>query len=379
MLLIELFLTAAAMAVYVLFGYPLLLALLAWLCPKPILKNRQQKPVSILIAVYNGERFLADKLQSILALDYPRELLEILVVSDGSTDQTLPIAERFASKGVQSMQIPRSGKCAAINMAVSHTTNEILLLTDVRQTLAPDSLQKLVDCFADSSVGAVSGELVIREGANQDEASTGLYWRYESWIRERLSCIDSIFGATGPFYAMRRELAVPLPLDTLLDDMYLPLAAFFKGYRLVVEPAARAYDYPTSRETEFLRKVRTLAGNYQILLAYPALLGPRNRRWFHFVSYKLGRLALPWIFALVFVSSWFLPMPWRWAALGAQAALYGAAAIDPLVPLFFPMKGITSISRTFVALLLAAVWGLSVFVVPPRRLWKETKVAIPRS
>ena len=102
-------------------------------------------------------------------------------------------------------------------------------LTDVRQTLAPDSLQLLIDCFADPSVGVVSGELKIRVARNSGEASTGLYWRYESWIRQQLSSIDSMFGATGPFYAMRRELAVPLPLDVLLDDMYLPLSAFFRG------------------------------------------------------------------------------------------------------------------------------------------------------
>ena len=96
-------------------------------------------------------------------------------------------------------------------------------------------------------MGAVSGELIIRKGASHDEADIGLYWRYETWIRNRLSDIDSIFGATGPFYALRRELAVPIPPDQLLDDMYLPLAAFFRGYRLIVEPRARAFDYPTSR------------------------------------------------------------------------------------------------------------------------------------
>jgi cellulose synthase/poly-beta-1,6-N-acetylglucosamine synthase-like glycosyltransferase len=377
MLSIEMFVAAIALAVYVVVGYPLLLGLLARLRPKPFVKSGQQRPVSILIAVHNGEQFLASKLQSVCALEYPRDLMEILVVSDGSTDQTLSIAEQFASRGVRSLQIPRSGKCAALNTGISLTTNEILLLTDVRQTLAPDSLQKLVDCFADSSVGAVSGELVIRQGANQGEASTGLYWRYESWIRQQLSCIDSIFGATGPFYAMRRELAVPIPSNILLDDMYLPLAGFFRGYRLVVEPSARAYDYPTSRETEFRRKVRTLAGNYQILRAYPALLGPQNRLWFHFVSYKLGRLILPWIFLLLFLSSWFLPVPWRWSALGAQAVFYSIAALDPLVPGNFPIKRITSVARTFVALLLAAVWGLRVLVVPPRSLWTETKIALP--
>ncbi len=377
MLSIALFVAASTSAIYVLFGYPLLLGFLSRLRPKPVLKSRQQPSVSILIAVHNGERFIADKLESVLALDYPRELMEILVVSDGSTDQTVSIIERFASRGVRSFQISRSGKCEALNTAISHTANEILLLTDVRQTLAPDSVQKLVDCFADPLVGAVSGELVIRKGATENEGSTGIYWRYESWIRRQLSQIDSIFGATGPFYAMRRELAVPLPADILLDDMYLPLAAFFRGYRLVIEPAAKAFDYPTLREAEFGRKVRTLAGNYQILLAYPALLGFQNRMWFHYVSYKLGRLILPWIFVLLFVSSCFLPTPWRWIFLALQAVFYGIAALDPLIPVNFPIKRVSSLSRTFVALLSAAIWGLSVFVVPPQSLWKQTKVVPP--
>ncbi len=135
----------------------------------------------------------------------------------------------------------RGGKGAALNAGIPQSKNEILLLTDVRQVVAPDSLQALIDCFADPSVGAVSGELLIRGGARHDETDIGLYWRYESWIRNKLSAIDSIFGATGPLYALRRELAVPIPPDQLLDDVYLPLAAFFRGYRLIVEPAAHAY------------------------------------------------------------------------------------------------------------------------------------------
>jgi len=368
------FLTAILVAFYVVLGYPLLLALLVRVRAKPVLKRRQLKSVSVLIAVHDGEQFIADKLESILRLDYPVELMEILVVSDGSTDRTVPIVEQFVSKGVRLIEMPHGGKCAALNEAISRAKNEILLLTDVRQTLASDSLQTLIDCFADLSVGVVSGELKIRKGMNQDESSTGLYWRYESWIRQQLSSIDSIFGATGPFYAMRRELAVPLPLDILLDDMYLPLAAFFRGYRLILEPRAEALDYPTSRKVEFRRKVRTLAGNYQILLAYPALLGPRNRMWFHFLSYKFARLMLPWIFVVFFLSSCFLPKPWQWPALGGQAVFYLLAALDPWIPDRLLLKRISSTIRTFVAMLIAAVCGLSVFVVPPKSLWKETKI-----
>jgi cellulose synthase/poly-beta-1,6-N-acetylglucosamine synthase-like glycosyltransferase len=379
MLPIALFCASAALGLYIVLGYPLLLGLMARRWPKPVLKSRQRKTVSVVIAVHDGERFIGAKLDSVLALDYPRELMETLVVSDGSTDRTDSIVRRFAPQGVQLLRVPRGGKCAALNAAIPQARNEILLLTDIRQIVEPESLQAMIDCFADPSVGAVSGELVIHRGASHDEADIGLYWRYESWIRNRLSDVDSIFGATGPFYALRRELAVPIPPDQLLDDMYLPLAAFFRGYRLIVEPRARAFDYPTSRETEFTRKARTLAGNYQILRSYPALLGPRNRMWFHYASYKLGRLALPWVLLLLFVSSCFLALPWRWFLLGSQAAFYGLAAVDPLLPGGFPAKRLSSFARTFAALMLAAVWGLKVFFVPPRSLWKESKIGgLPR-
>lgn len=379
MLSISLFCGAAALGLYIAVGYPLLLGLMARLRAKPVFKSRQRKTVSVVIAAYNGERFIGAKLDSVLALDYPRDLLEILVVSDGSTDRTDSIVREFAPQGVRLLRVSHGGKCAALNAAIAQARNEILLLTDIRQTVAPDSLQAMIDCFADASVGAVSGELIIRKGASHDAADVGLYWRYETWIRNRLSEVDSIFGATGPFYALRRELAVPIPADQLLDDMYLPLPAFFSGYRLIVEPRARAFDYPTSRDMEFTRKVRTLGGTYQILRAYPALLGPGNRLWFHFVSYKLGRLLLPWIMLLLFASSCFLPLPWRWWMLGCQAVFYGLAAMDPLLPEGFPVKRLSSFARTFVSLIFAAVWGLAVFFVSPRSLWKESKVAAHRS
>lgn len=371
-----LFLTSVAVVLYIAFGYPILLGSMARTGSKPVAKRRQQKSVSVVIAAYNAEAFLSKKLESLLALDYPRELIEILVVSDGSTDRTDEIVQGYAPRGVRLLRVAHGGKGAALNAGIPQSRNEILLLTDARQVVAPDSLQALIDCLADPTVGAVSGELLIRGGARHDETDIGLYWRYETWIRTKLSDIDSIFGATGPLYALRRELAVPIPPDQLLDDVYLPLAAFFCGYRLIVEPLARAYDYPTSRWTEFTRKRRTLAGNYQILRAYPQLLGPANRMWFHFASYKIGRLLLPWVFGALFLSSCLLSSPWRWWVLGAQAVFYGSAALDPLLPPRFPLKRLSSFARTFVSFMIAAVYGLSVFFVSPRSLWREsTRVA----
>lgn len=372
------FLTAAVLGLYVLIGYPLLLGLWARFWRKPVARRRERKTVSVIIAAYNAEQFIAAKLDSILALHYPAELLEVIVISDGSTDATDDIVRQYAARRVRLLRVERGGKCAALNAAIRQARNEILLLTDVRQAVAPESLQHMVDCFADPAVGAVSGELLIREGASHDAADIGLYWRYETWIRNRLSEVDSMFGATGPFYALRRELAVPIPPDQLLDDMYLPLAAFFQGYRLIVEPQARAFDYATSRDMEFKRKRRTLAGNYQILHAYPALLGPANRMWFHYWSYKMGRLSLPWLLAALFISSWFLPGPWRLWSLGAQAAFYALAALDGLMPDGFPLKRISSFACTSLAMLFAAAVGLSVFFVHPRSLWKESTIAVQR-
>src|SRR5580692_5956274 len=183
MLPIALFCAAAVMGLYIVIGYPLLLGLMARLRPKPVFKSTQRKTVSVVIAVHDGERFIGAKLDSILALDYPRQLMEILVVSDGSTDRTDAIVQEFAPQGVRLLRVPRGGKCAALNAAIPQARSEILLLTDMRKTVAPASLQAMIDCFADPTVGVVSGELIIRKGASQDEEDIGLYRRYENWIR----------------------------------------------------------------------------------------------------------------------------------------------------------------------------------------------------
>jgi cellulose synthase/poly-beta-1,6-N-acetylglucosamine synthase-like glycosyltransferase len=371
---VAVFLISVALLIYFVVGYPLLLAVIARNYARPFKRDDLCRSVSIVIAVRNGEKFIADKLNSILALDYPKELMEILVVNDGSEDATAAVAAGFAAQGVSLLSIRGIGKAAALNMGIANARGEILVLTDVRQRLAADSLRRLVGCFGDPEVGVASGELSILHGETDEETDTRLYWNYEVWIRKNMSSLDSTFGANGPFYAMRRSLAVTLPEDTLLDDVYLPLAAFFKGYRLVLEDSAKAFDYPTGLHSEFKRKVRTQAGLFQILKAYPQILSSQNRMRFHFLSGKYGRPTMPWLLLLVAVSSCWLPSPVSFWAVLAQCIFYGLAALDRKLPASFPLKRMSSPIRTFVMLVLSSVVALKIFFVPPRDLWKETQV-----
>jgi biofilm PGA synthesis N-glycosyltransferase PgaC len=368
---------SAALVLYIVIGYPLLLTLLARWRERPVLKAPANKTVSILLPVRNGEAWLAQKLRSILALDYPRELLQVIVISDGSDDGAEDIARQFAAEGVELIAIPRAGKAVALNEGMRRARGEILFFTDVRQTLDPASLRNLIACFADPAVGVASGELIIRSSGVLEEENVSLYWRYEKWIRREQSRVDSILGATGCIYAMRAALAAPLAPGTILDDLQLPLGAFFRGYRIVWEAGARAYDHPTNIRSEFRRKVRTLAGVYQAIGARPALLGWKNRMWLHFVSHKLGRLLLPWAAGLLLLSSFGLPNPWRTLALAAHALFYALVLLDLVLPERFPLKRLTSPARTVFVLILAAFCAAFALFLPAP-LWGETRVSPSR-
>lgn len=371
-------LVAAAIlfVLYVLAGYPLLLSWLSRRYRRPVRKLFTPRSVSFLVAVKNGEAYLDRKLHSILALDYPRDLMQIIVISDGSTDQTEQIAREVA--GVTVLPVPPGGKARALNAGLAAARHEILVFTDVRQTLAPGSLRCLLECFADPEVGVASGDLVIGNNRTSAQQDVSLYRRYETTIRDQLSALDSMFGATGCYYAVRRELARPFPPGALLDDMYQPLAVFFQGHRCVMETRAQAFDEPVALETEFKRKVRTLAGNYQLIGYFPALLGPGNRMLFHFLSYKFGRLLLPYALIVIAVASWWLPTglaPW---AVGGQLLFYGLAAIDPLLRPASPLQRISSPARTFTVMMAAAFCAGAILFVPAERLW-STPTAVPGS
>ena len=369
-------LAATLVAFYILIGYPLLLALWKW----PIAPSIRKTPgfrarVSVIIAVHNGARFIRSKLESIRALDYPSELLSVIVVADGCTDETASIVEEFRAAGVSLIPVPRGGKAAALNAALPHATGDVILFTDVRQPLETDALSHLVANFADPAVGAVTGELQILNPEQGEQSDLDLYWRYELWARNQHSRIDSLFNTTGCIYAIRRELMEPIPVDTLTDDAVIPLRAFFRGYRVIFDPEAVAYDYPTVSGGEFRRRLRTLAGLWQVYARLPRLFSSSNRMRFHFLSHKFGRLVLPWALLAIWAATIALPpSSTRTFLLADELLLMALAAFDSLFPTGFILKRISSPARTFVAMNMAALFAVIVFLVPANRLWNPTRV-----
>ena len=369
------FCVSVAIVFYILIGYPVILAAIPGKSRSIAKDMRHEASVSIILAVHNGEQFIRAKIETILALDYPQGLLETIVVSDGSWDETETLVREYAGRGVHLLVMPHGGKAVALNRAIERASGDILFFTDVRQPLDPKALRHLVANFADPTVGAVTGELQLLKGDGGEQTDLDLYWRYELWARRRQSNIDSIFNTTGCIYAMRREFAGPLPEDTLSDDAMLPLRAFFRGYRVIFDSEAIAVDYPALPGTEARRRFRNLAGLCQVFARNPRLFTSRNRMRFHFLSHKFSRLVLPWALLLVAASTMALPAStFRTFLLWCYLAFVLLALIDRFVPKKFPLKRLSSPSRTFLAMNAASFAAPVVFFIPPARLWVPTRV-----
>jgi cellulose synthase/poly-beta-1,6-N-acetylglucosamine synthase-like glycosyltransferase len=369
---------AVMLSLYILVGYPLLLRTWKQFGP-PITKVLNfQTTVTVILAVYNGEAFIARKLDNLLALDYPADLLDIVVVSDGCTDATDSIVQSYGDRKVRLVRAEHAGKAAALNIAMEHATGELLLFADVRQMFDPQALRHLVANFADKTVGAVTGELrFVHSDRVGEAADIDIYWRYEIWARQQHSLIDSIFNTTGCIYALRRSLARRIPPDTLGDDIIVPLCAFFRGYRIVIDTDALAFDYGVVQGGEFRRKLRTLGGVWQAYVRMPQLFTSANRMRMHFLPHKFGRVALPWLILIGLVATVALPTgPVRSALLALALLVLALAAFDLVLPKNFVLRRLSSQARSFVLLNAASLASVLVFFVPPERLWKPTHVAL---
>lgn len=325
-----LFWTALVLIIYTYVGYGALVWCAGRLRPRPVRAAGIRPSVSVVIVAYNEASRIRAKIENLELVEYPRPLLEVIVASDGSTDDTVVCLQDYPHVRTVSYRT-RRGKAAVLGDVIPAATGDIVVLADARQLFHPAAISALVEGFADDSVGAVSGELVLLNEGQSPAAveGTAMYWRFEKLIRASESRVDSTVGATGAIYAIRRRLFEPIPPETILDDVLIPLRIARRGYRIVFDVKALAYDWrvATARQ-EYIRKVRTIAGTFQLFARERWIWNPfRNRLWVQTLSHKGLRLALPLLYVMAFVSNAILLDVWfyRWT-MGAQS-LFGLAAI----------------------------------------------------
>lgn len=369
-----LFWLSFAGAFYTYLGYPALIWILACIRPRRWAVGQIEPSVSIVLAVHNGEALLREKIDHLLHLDYAN-IKEIIVISDGSTDRTAAILKEVQHPILYPIILAEQvGKATALNAGVERASAEIVLFVDIRPRIAPGAIQQLVSNFCDPKVGCVTGELSLREqGHDATTTAIGnLYWRYEQWIRKCESAFDSPVGVYGGFYAVRRNVLVKQPDGMILDDMFQPLSIIRQGYRSVLDGNAKVYDiWPGKASGEFRRKVRTLAGNYQLLKLAPWSLTLRNRVVFQLLSHKVMRLIVPFLLVILLISSTALSFgsPVYATAAFLQALVWSAA----LLSLRFHLPVLQRLVAPAGALLVlnaAAVVGLYRFLATRGPLWR---------
>ncbi|HMP90348.1 MAG TPA: glycosyltransferase family 2 protein [Kiritimatiellia bacterium] len=307
-LLVILFWVSLALVFYIYAGYPLCIGLLARCFPRETRKEPNKLTATVIISIYNERSGLSDKLRNLLSIAESDRIVQILIGSDGSTDHPESVIEAFNDSRLQLASFPgRRGKPSVLNDLIPQATGDILIMMDVRQRLDNHVIPALMDNFSDSTVGVVSGELIFErlEGDTSVAGGIDAYWRYEKWLRDHEGRVHSVPGATGALYAIRRELAKPIPTEAALDDVLIPMLAIAQGYRCIFEPAAIIYDRPAqSTDREAIRKRRTLAGCVQLLKYYPKWVLPFGHPiWWQYGSHKISRLFSPWLLFLTYLSS----------------------------------------------------------------------------
>ena len=347
---------------YTFLGYPILIGLLARFAGQPPTKAPPAHPpaVSVVLVAFNEEARILPRVENLLAAHYPASQLEVLVVTDGSTDGTVAKLRALTDPRVRVLaRAERSGKAACLNAAIPAARGELVVLCDARQRFAPHTIPELVANFSDPALGAVSGSLEIDPAATGVGGGVDLYWKLEKFIRASEGRFSSTIGATGAVYAIRRTLFQPIPDDTLLDDVVIPMQiAVNHGKRVSFDPAAPAYDPQTTDPAkEKRRKLRTLAGNFQMLAQHPAWLLPwRTGLWWQLLSHKYSRIVAPVFMVTMFASHAALAdQPLYRPLFLAHLAFYGLALLGLALPTL--RWKLLSIPAGFVFLNLMTVGG----------------------
>jgi glycosyltransferase involved in cell wall biosynthesis/cellulose synthase/poly-beta-1,6-N-acetylglucosamine synthase-like glycosyltransferase len=355
---------ALFLVVYTYVGYGAVVLLVAHVRPRPVRRACIHPSVTIIVVAYNEGTRIARKIENLLQLDYPSDRLEIIVASDGSTDDTAEIAAAHEPR-IRTIAFPsRRGKPAVLNEVVLLASGEIVVLADARQMFDKPAVSALVEPFADPSVGAVSGALVLLRDGQSEPAGDGaaMYWELEKIIRLHESRFHSTIGATGAIYAIRRDLFERLPVDTVLDDVLLPLRMVRRGYRILFEPRARAFDRRTATgREEFARKVRTIGGTFQLFDTERWTLSPfHNPVWLQMMSHKGLRLTLPLLYlAILFSNAALLGHRFYQLAMAGQLAFYSAALLALILPTAKARAKILVVPYTVCFLSWATIVGFS--------------------
>lgn len=355
--------------------YPFLIYVIAHFCKQKVKGIYVYPTVSILMSVHNEEKNIESKIMSLLHLDYPDQRIEILVGSDGSTDKTEEIISKYASHRLKLFRVQnRQGKPNMLNILAKETKAEIIVFTDARQNLDRNCLKELVKNFADDKVGSVSAALHFEDKQNKAGNGVGLYWKYEKFIRKYESAMGSMLGATGALYAIRRELFPKLPTNLILDDVYIPMSIVQKGYRAIFDNKAKLYDrYSKNAGEEFLRKTRTLAGNFQLFMYMRWLLNPwKSPIAWQFISHKFLRLMVPFLLIAIFICNLFiLHNYFYWITMVLQIIFYGLALFGSV---YKHSNRLFDIPRMFCVMNSAAVAGLYKFLTKKQKVaWEQYK------
>jgi cellulose synthase/poly-beta-1,6-N-acetylglucosamine synthase-like glycosyltransferase len=366
---------------YTYVGYPLVMWLRARIWPRPWTVGPIAPDVSIVVAVHNGILMLPRQIEHLLGLDYPK-IKEIIIVSDGSSDGTAELLAQQNHPRIRAFILEEHrGKAAAVNLGAAQATAEVIVFVDIRPEIAPGAIQQLVSNFADEKVGCVCGMLTLRNDGHDAASGAvgGFYWRYEQWLRTCEALCDSPVGVYGGFYAIRRRLAVQQPDGMILDDMFQPLSIIRQGYRSVIDSNAHVYDtWPKSAGGEFHRKVRTLAGNFQLVQIAPWTLTPQNRVFFQLISHKIMRLVVPYLLIILLVSA--IALSINSLAFMAFAAFQILGWLIALIGLRNRIPIIHRVAAPASALLVlnaAAVVGLYKFLFTRGPLWQIWGAAKP--
>lgn len=368
--------------IYTFVGYPLSLLILNKFNRKNKIVSSDYLPeVEVILVVRNSESIVIDKINSLRALDYPKDKLKILIISDYSTDETVAVIENLNYPEIHCIDNQKkTSKSACINQAIQLSKAEVLFLTDVRQAIEPMALKNLVKHFYDKSVGAVSGELVFRANpfstTQTGDFAEGMdaYWKYEKFIRKNESNIGSVPGVTGAIYALRHSYFKPIPDETLLDDVLIPMDLIMEGKKVLFESGAIAYDEPSSdAKKEKARKTRTLAGNWQLLAYRSQLLNPfLNPIWLQFVSHKVLRLFAPLFLVSIFLTSFGLSaenMSFLWFFY-LQLVGFLIILLANYIPQLMGIK-LIRITHSFLILMVFTVSGFWMFVTGKHlTIWK---------